>query len=925
MQGTSPSETSPSTSGSFAEQLRKRTGNTYQPSAANNATRQQGQASQETPGVLDRLSPAELSADKAEVARFVQAVFRRCVDDDKRPLGGRVALRAFTNAKGNAPVMAEWEPLAGKPVARAAEAATRVAQRPAGGAVFAPPVCLFNDNGKAGEADVLAGPVVVADLDANPIAGKQAIEAILGPATVVVASGGQWAAPDGSRVDKLHIYWRLERPAISDDEKALLRAVRKRVAELAGGDPTAASLCHPMRWPGSWHTKDAPRLCKIVGGDEAREIDLHAAAKLVGVDLAKPGADRSHRPAGQSFTTKAEWSAEQLMDVAKKLPNPELQWDDFNRVLMAFYDASHGGPDGLEAAHTFSEKSAKYDHEEVDSRWSHYGSYPPDRISGAWLVDRIREQVDPMYCLPRPELTAEERERLDELFGGAGAKRIPASAATMQPQDIFGHDAPARLRNPPVGCFPNLLARWVRSEARRKGASEAFTSAAALATIGSAIGSSLKIQVRERDTDFIEPAPIWCVLVADPGSAKSPVISAALRPLKELDGEWLAADRPKHAEWSRAAKQAARKGGSAPPEPRLRRIFVDDVTAEKQVGIHADNPRGIMRSTDELAGMLETFGAYKRGGGGDRSMMLRLFDGDSITVDRVTTGNLFAKHALMGVLAGSQPDKLRPMVKDLQSDGLLQRFIFVLDDGARVSPVDEEADIDAAKGYRSMIRYFATAEYIFPSAIKIAGAARQSFKEFLEQVDALREIPGASGAWKGHASKWEKIAARIILTFHAIEQYELFEGVQPQDVVGQGTVERALDYCRFMLRHSLAFYSQYFEPDAAHADAVGIAGFLLTKPELAAVKRRDIYQARATLKGADNLRKLLHAARSLEEAGWLAVDERAADGPVSWQVNPQVHSRFAERAEIERIERARRHESILKAAEARQSLEREAK
>lgn len=896
---------------SFSDQFKVRTGAAYRP---------------ESPQTNAAPHSAEPTASREELGRFMRAIFKRCVDADGRPFGGRLALRAFTNEKGNAPVLAEWEPIAGRPVARAAEAATRVARRQGGqAAVFAPPVCVFNDNGKAGEADVLAGPAIIADLDANPTVGKTAIEAILGPATVVVASGGLWVAPDGSKEDKLHLYWRLNRPAVSDEEKTLLRAVRKRVAELAGGDPTAASLCHPMRWPGSWHTKGAPRLCRIIGGDEAREIDLQAAANLIAVDTKAPSHGHGPRPAGQPFTTTTEWTAEQLMDAAEKLPNPELHWDDFNTALMAFYDASHGSPDGLEAAHAFSQKSAKYDPDAVDARWDHYSSSPPDRISGQWLVDRIREGVDPLYCLPQPELTADERARLSDLFAIRSETRADATPRMPEPQDIFGHDAPLHLRTPPAGCLPLVLSRWVRSEARRKGASEAFTAAAALATIGSAIGASLKIQVRERDADFTEPAALWCVLVADPGSAKSPVISAALKPLKELDGEWLTVDRPKHAEWSRLAKQAARKGGALPPEPRLRRAFVDDVTAEKQVSIHADNPRGIMRSTDELAGMLETFGAYKRGGGGDRSMMLRLFDGDSITVDRVTTGNLFAKHALMGVLAGSQPDKLRPMVKDLQSDGLLQRFLFVLDDGARCQPIDEEADQEAANGYRGLIRYLTTADYVFPSAIRMAGNARPLFKEFLEQVDALREMPGASGAWKGHASKWEKIAARIILVFHAVEQFELFESVQPEAEVGRDTVERALAFCCFILRHSLAFYTQYFDPDPAHDEAVGIAGFLLTRPDLAEIKRRDIYQARTSLKGAENLRKLLYTARALEEAGWIVANDRGPDGPTSWRVNPRVHARFAQRAEVERVERAKKHESILRAAEARRNLERDVK
>jgi len=42
---------------------------------------------------------------------------------------------------------------------------------------------------------------------------------------------------------------------------------RKAAIRIAGGDPSNAPAVHPLRWPGSWHMKGKPRLCRIVGGD----------------------------------------------------------------------------------------------------------------------------------------------------------------------------------------------------------------------------------------------------------------------------------------------------------------------------------------------------------------------------------------------------------------------------------------------------------------------------------------------------------------------------------------------------------------------------------------------------------------------------------------------------------------------------------
>lgn len=868
----------------------------------------------------------QLAADADYVRHFVEGVFRNCRDENRRPFTGRLVLRAFEHRNNKCVLNTE---LAFGPgfVSAAVEEAGKIANRPADdAAVFAPPPCLFNPfSDKARQADVIAAPVIAVDLDnADPDEGRRKLEALLGPATLVIASGGVWIGPDGSEKAKLHLYWRLTRPARSVDDIWLLNSVRKAAAKFVGGDTSAASPAHPMRWPGSWHTKGEPRLCQIIGGDIEREIALADAARLLKVE--EQTTTKGGREPGSLFFTKQALSSAQLLDVAENLPNPDATdtWEFWNTRLMAFYDASHGSDEGKEAARTWSAKAAQHDDETFDARWEHIGAHPAERLNAASLERFVQEAQagteGPIYILPpadRSPLTHEQKAALAELW--APSER-PAGFSSIEPADIFGDETPMALQSPPAGCLPEMLARWVRSEARRKGASEAFTAAAALTTIGSAIGNSLTIQVRAKDTDFAEPASLWCVLLADPGSAKSPVISAALKPLREVDGEWLAADRPQHAAWAAAAKAASRKNQQPPPEPRLRRAVVDDVTAEAQIKIHQANPRGIMRSTDEFTGITESLGAYKRSGGGDRSMMLRLFDGESVTVDRVTSGNLFAKQALMGILAGSQPDKIRTLVQSMQVDGLLQRFLFIMDGGEKPEPVDEEADAEAARHYRALIRYLVSAEYLFPAPIKMSAEGYEAFREFIRIAKAMRDTPGMNGAWVGHLGKWEKIAARFVLIFHAIEQFELAAAVDPDIPVSRRTVERAMTFCRFSLRHSFAFYSRFFMPDERHEDAVYIAGFLLTRPKLTRIKRRDIYHARTNLKGRENLRRLQDVAGSLVDAGWLAVSERDADGPAEWAVNPLIHDRFKARAEFEQAERERKRNLIAEAAEARRLL-----
>lgn len=484
-----------------------------------------------------------------------------------------------------------------------------------------------------------------------------------------------------------------------------------------------------------------------------------------------------------------------------------------------------------------------------------------------------------------------------------------------EPVDIFGHDSVGDLSTLPQNCMPPLLERWVKSEARRKGVPEMFAAAAAFGAASSAVGASLRIRARKFDDTFVQPAGLWITLVAEPGSAKSPTINAAWKPLRDLDSESYARSRPAVEAWD-LAKRNNRKGAPAiGPRPPIKRFTVDDATLEEQLYIHRDNPRGIGRIPDELTGLLGALGEYKKGADGDRSKMLRFFDGNGITVDRRSAGSLRADSTLMAVTASSQPAKMREITRELGVDGMLQRFIMVLDDGVERQQHDEYPDRDAASAYTAAIRRLALAEYPYCPPLKMSEAGHDALAAALKQIRHLRFALGQSDAWKGHVEKWGLFLPRIILTMHALEVAYSGANVDPENEIEAGTVERSVMVARLLLRHSLRFYSDYLAPNATATEARWIAGYLLTHPDLETVKRKTISDARKDLRS--DRRTLLGAMGELESLGWCAVHQRDGDGPTMWRINPRVHIRFAEQALREKEERLRKREAIVRAGEGR--------
>ncbi|KQP82959.1 hypothetical protein ASF57_12630 [Methylobacterium sp. Leaf117] len=507
----------------------------------------------------------------------------------------------------------------------------------------------------------------------------------------------------------------------------------------------------------------------------------------------------------------------------------------------------------------------------------------------------------------------------DEARASAPAgEASPSTFDDIEPIDIFGDADPSELDTPPDGAIPPIIGPWARDEARRKGVPLSLPVMAALSVIGAAIGCSLKIRSRLHDKRE-EPASLWVIIVADPGSVKSPVISAALDPLRKMDRGHYQHDKPLHDAW--AAKKRPRGVAATEPEPKIRRCVVDDATIEQQIRIHADNPRGLMRAPDEFAGLLGSLGAYKKGAQVDRSMVLRMFDGESITVDRVSGGNRHATSGLMGVLAGTQPDVLRELTRDLGTDGLLQRAIFILYDGRRRPELDAPPDHAAAGAYARAVRTLGVMKAgsgvveLSPEAYAVLTRAEGDFR-------ALSDLPGVSKAWQGHIAKWGKLLFRLTLICHALRHVDDFDGLLPGVKVDKETAEQAVLLGRFVLRHSLRFYEDYFDTRAETSEARKIAGYILTKPGKSRLSHRDLYEARKELRGADRakIRLRVEIMGELERAGWCAVAERGPDGPVSWLINPKVRIRFEDRAAREVQDRNSARQKIIEASKARKRM-----
>ena len=215
-----------------------------------------------------------------------------------------------------------------------------------------------------------------------------ALRAVIGPPTLVVASGGMWTDTEtGELHDKLHVHWRLNEPtqaaggAPSSEAGAVarLRSGRGRRHLQAGRPPDADGRVRcigRIRPIPSWHGSSTSNPDSEISLDDV-------LSELEGLAILRGEADDADPAPSQGDPTA---DSELLHQCAERITNADLEWAAWNRLGMAFWRASDGSEAGFQAFDTVSRKSAKYDAEATRARWAHYRNFTSrqDRRARPW-------------------------------------------------------------------------------------------------------------------------------------------------------------------------------------------------------------------------------------------------------------------------------------------------------------------------------------------------------------------------------------------------------------------------------------------------------------------------------------------------------------------------------------------------------------
>jgi hypothetical protein len=357
-------------------------------------------------------------------------------------------------------------------------------------------------------------------------------------------------------------------------------------------------------------------------------------------------------------------------------------------------------------------------------------------------------------------------------------------------EDLIPKHEPVEPYRPfPVDVLPPVVARFISEGAEALGCDPAFIALPLLAELASAIGNSRRIRLKR---SWTEPPVLWCVMVADSGTLKSPAFDLALGPvqlrqkraMKEFQraqAEYAEAKEKYDAaikDWRKAAREDRSEMPQEPERPVCERLLCSDTTVEALADRLTNAPRGLLVARDEFAGWMGSFNQYKQGQGGDVAHWLELQRAGSLLVDR-KTGDKTMMHvprAAVCIAGGIQPQILgRCLTREFFDNGLAARLLLAMPPKRakywREADIDETTMQSVTNLFNELLRLAPTPDLDGdpqPADVELDPGAKAVWIEFYnEHAQEQAELDGElSAAW----SKLEGYAARFALVLHCVRQ-----------------------------------------------------------------------------------------------------------------------------------------------------------
>lgn len=620
----------------------------------------------------------------------------------------------------------------------------------------------------------------------------------------------------------VHCWWRLDEPLT---DAKLWNTLQKRLAQVLGSDAAGTS---------GW-----PRIMRLPGFVN-HKYEHKPAAELVDVDPSRvyslaelTPASRDMSPATRAFVERGT-----VADCAGRRET----------MFAAACDLRDRGwtPEAAEAV--LMPRMRQFDFKEADL------ADLPRQIRNAWN---------------RPARTIHAKP----------------STSTSSPVDPW--------RPFPTSALPAAAASLVEEAARAIGCDEAFVALPLLAVLGSAIGTTRRVEFKP---GWSALAIVWPVTVAESGSHKSPAADVSLDHVREredrLNESYLDAVsayeyevetyEKARAAW-RHAKQSSDEPPARPAEPLQQRVLIEDATVEALVAALADNPRGLLVATDELAGWLDSFGRYNGTAGSDEAFFLKAYSGRSHNVSRRTgRRSIHVRQAAVWVTGTIQPGVLaRSLGLERRESGFLARLLLAAPPRRPKKWTTDTVSWSTTDDFRRVLDNLYGLEHELVDGrersriVRLGRDAETLFVKFFHEHDAeaIQHAGDLAAAW----SKLEEVAGRLALIVH---ETRLAAG----EVIDAGEIDEAsmanaielVAWFKYETRRVYRLLAESAEDRVVRQADDRLAAFVDAQGGTVAV--RDVIAGVRSIRDADAAEEALQRLVAAGRGEWIARETTDAGG-----------------------------------------------
>jgi hypothetical protein len=345
----------------------------------------------------------------------------------------------------------------------------------------------------------------------------------------------------------------------------------------------------------------------------------------------------------------------------------------------------------------------------------------------------------------------------------------------------------------PLDVFPSTVQEIVQAYADSVRAPVDIAAVQSLAIVSLALGPDWEIEAK----GFQRPSRLWTAIVAPPGSAKTPVMIAMMKPVEQRE-KYLRDVWEEEIKIWRDKRGAEKNKEEREDRPIQSHVKTDDFNIDSLIAALAHSPQGIILDMDELAqlfGLIEQ--THTGGSGRSRGAFLSMWSGKPVSVIRKKSDDLYVKNPYIIVCGGTQPDTLSSLGLT-QGDGMIQRFLWSCTESIEEEGYGEKVPTCSRRMWEETIYNAFSLE---GEVMKVSSDAISFGNEVIKSHNRRKNEMNKIG-FSGFAAMFAKAPDhfhRLVACLHGMDC--LFEN-KPHKLVTLDVFERANKLLEYFLVHS---------------------------------------------------------------------------------------------------------------------------